>query len=515
MGPWPTANDYSLAVARRAFVHPGLAGLTHKRMRRLNRPALYTGHFSATFALEDAQGRPKALKLFTRDVPDRAERYAAISEFLTRLGSPFFVGFEYLDAAVQTESGRHPGLLMEWADGCTLDRFIADNLDAPDAIRKIGLDVLALADLTEAHGFAHGDLQHENMLVSDRLRLIDYDGLYVPALAGRSAAEHGHQNYQHPGRRNQRFCASIDRFSAIVIYLSLYAAVVAPHVYQSGVVENGLLFRKVDFDDPKRSAVFTALSRTRALGRAARALSALCERSVDDVPSLSVFVGRTGIDLRPRRWRLVDAGRALADRCRDTIERSCRGAERGGAGVRLMRSGAAEVLAGPWAGLVRWGGAWRPVLWSAAIIAVYVGIERFGAGQGPPTTYRPGPVFADRPVPPAAAASEVEQRWIGPADCGKLALWMSHGRAACCRQRDWFGPRLEDDQEQACRCADASVIAATRTPQSRLWDRGPATRAERQCEAADAPMSTGPNAPSRQEPGRGRTIDPTRRDPMP
>ncbi|QLQ08322.1 MAG: hypothetical protein HZY76_21580 [Anaerolineae bacterium] len=51
----------------------------------------------------------------------------------------------------------------------------------------------------QTHGIAHGDLQHGNVLVAaDELRLIDYDGMYVPPLSGRESHEIGHRNYQHP-----------------------------------------------------------------------------------------------------------------------------------------------------------------------------------------------------------------------------------------------------------------------------------------------------------------------------
>ncbi|MBK5956950.1 hypothetical protein CCR97_01785, partial [Rhodoplanes elegans] len=298
MAGWPTANDYSLAVAKRAFVHQRLAGLTFRRMKRINRPVLFTGNYAATFALEDPTGRPKALKLFTRHVPDRADRYAAIAAFLTERTPPQFVGFEYLPQAVQIEGVRYPGLLMDWANGVPLDTYVSANLEAPEALRKIAADILAFAASTEQQGFAHGDLQHDNILVADRLRLIDYDGMFVPAMAGRPAVESGHQNYQHPGRRRQVFGPTIDRFSAIAIYLALQTAIMAPRLYAEHAVENGLLFRKGDFEDPRKSAVIAALDRLRPLRPAARAFAALCAGDVEAVPSLADFAAQTGLGPR-------------------------------------------------------------------------------------------------------------------------------------------------------------------------------------------------------------------------
>ncbi len=71
---------------------------------------------------------------------------------------------------------------------------------------------------------AHGDLQHENIIVSKgELRLVDYDGFFVPSLSSKIAIELGHPHYQHPLRRNSDFNLSIDNFSALVIYISLKA----------------------------------------------------------------------------------------------------------------------------------------------------------------------------------------------------------------------------------------------------------------------------------------------------
>jgi hypothetical protein len=494
MSTWPTAVDYSLAVARRAFVDRHLVGLTYRRMRRVARPVLFTGSFSATFALEDAEHRPKALKLFTRHIADRGLRYGAIAEFLTRLGPPAFVGFAYLETAVEIEHVRYPGLLMDWAHGATLDAFIAHNLEAPDALRKVALEILAFADLTEQHGFAHGDLQHENIRIADRLRLIDYDGMYVPALAGRPAAEHGHLNYQHPGRRQQAFGPTIDRFSAIAIYLCLYTAIVAPHLYRSNVVENGLLFSKADFENPTRSAILSALRRTRGLERAARAFSALCQGSVDAVPSLSDFAARTGIDLRRRTSRIGDLARTLSGLFRSTALPARTGLAGEAAAARGIR--------------VRRLDPWRPLVWTAAIVALYAGVVHLrpdepvvrapAPAQAPVPVPVPGPIaipvpepvpvpvptVAEPRAPEGPVATDPDPIRAGAADRAEQPLRMSEHEAACGRSPDLSDPGPEGGGDPGCGCGD--IVAPSWTPQSRQpADEGPATRAARRCAAPE------------------------------
>jgi hypothetical protein len=69
---------------------------------------------------------------------------------------------------------------------------------------------------------AHGDLQHGNVfVVGEELRLVDYDGMYVPSLTGKTSHEIGHRNYQHPHRTERDFGPHLDTFSAWVIYASL------------------------------------------------------------------------------------------------------------------------------------------------------------------------------------------------------------------------------------------------------------------------------------------------------
>src|ERR1700678_1048743 len=59
--------------------------------------------------------------------------------------------------------------------------------------------------------FAHADLQHGNVLLVPGdaqnklgLKLIDYDGMWVPALADSHSGEVGHPNFQHPLRLKDR-----------------------------------------------------------------------------------------------------------------------------------------------------------------------------------------------------------------------------------------------------------------------------------------------------------------------
>jgi hypothetical protein len=108
---------------------------------------------------------------------------------------------------------------------------------------------------------AHGDLQHGNVLVgSSGLKLVDYDGMFVPALLGKRGTELGQPNYQHPRRADVDFGPSLDSFSAWVIYVSIVALSIYPNLWQTfRGGDDCLLFRRADFEDPDSSRVIRAL----------------------------------------------------------------------------------------------------------------------------------------------------------------------------------------------------------------------------------------------------------------
>src|SRR5207302_11322506 len=90
-----------------------------------------------------------------------------------------------------------------------------------------------------AVSMAHGDLDLSNVLVEQHnthviLRLIDYDNTWIPELVGRNQTEHGHENFQHPSfmpPHQRPYYAGMDRFSALVIYISLKMLVSHPRLY--------------------------------------------------------------------------------------------------------------------------------------------------------------------------------------------------------------------------------------------------------------------------------------------
>jgi len=138
-------------------------------------------------------------------------------------------------------------------------------------------------------GLAHGDLQHGNLLVtqSGGLKLVDYDGMFVPSLAEAGATESGHRNYQSPLRQHD-WGPDLDNFSAWIIYVSLIALAFDPFLWDSipGAGDEALLFHKEDFVSPQSSQALAALrsSARPELQILGKCIYELCSLRLEEIP---------------------------------------------------------------------------------------------------------------------------------------------------------------------------------------------------------------------------------------
>src|ERR1041384_8662490 len=85
--------------------------------------------------------------------------------------------------------------------------------------------------------------------------------MWVPALKGRHATEIGHRAYQHPQRSEQDYGQEIDRFSALVIYLSLAALEKDAKLWERFHTGDNLIFVREDFQQVGRSEIWQQLRR--------------------------------------------------------------------------------------------------------------------------------------------------------------------------------------------------------------------------------------------------------------
>ncbi|GHH24130.1 hypothetical protein [Streptomyces rubradiris] len=266
---FPTGANYveTLQNPTLCFEDPDLKHGTVQQSPVLG-PKAISGNFASVFSITAPGGQRYALKCFTRDSSTLEARYQAISGQLAglepaKLSQPWPVGIEYLPRGVLVAGEWYPALKMAWVEGTNLITWIERNIRDTTAVHKMAERFAALVADLERLGVAHGDLQHGNLLVAadGTFRLVDYDGMYVPALKGQGATENGHRNYQSPTRTSADFGPAMDRFSAWVIYLSLVAIATDPAIWDQLHEAHGefLILKEDDFKEPRSSPAWSLL----------------------------------------------------------------------------------------------------------------------------------------------------------------------------------------------------------------------------------------------------------------
>ncbi|ONI84799.1 hypothetical protein ALI22I_30390 [Saccharothrix sp. ALI-22-I] len=255
---FPSGAAYVEALENTALCFRGtdLAG-AEVRVDALGRPRAISGNFASVFSLTVADGTRYAVKCFTREVREQEARYRAVGEHLAGLDDDWTVGFDYVGQGILVAGTWYPVLRMEWVEAVSLIRWIEQNTDDPAALSDAAARFASLTAELAAAGVGHGDLQHGNILITadGSMKLVDYDGVYVPALAGLPAAESGHRNYQSPDRTASDFGPEVDRFSSWVVYLSLVALAADPALWRQLRDEDAehLILAESDFADPAAS----------------------------------------------------------------------------------------------------------------------------------------------------------------------------------------------------------------------------------------------------------------------
>lgn len=248
-------------------------------------PRMMTGGNAVVFKVR-IDGKPWALKCYTKPHVSVGTVYEAIPQ----LGSDLLCESRFLPQEIFVSGpgggAWYDATLTEWAEGHTLEFAIRKALRDSGALHKTRCKAgrcmcsdavggtghnTALASLAENFDrlagellnspWAHGDLKPENIIVapSGRMRLIDYDAMFVPQLAGRKADEQGTPLYQHPRRSIHHFDRHIDDYPVALISATLHALALDERLHITFGNSDSFLFTPAEILDGRSEGYRAAL----------------------------------------------------------------------------------------------------------------------------------------------------------------------------------------------------------------------------------------------------------------
>ena len=262
---YPLISEY-LAAIRDA--HDNLDKLSHlvPVLDNYGDPYRSSGAFAVVFKMKDEQtGKCYALKCFTEEQEGRAEAYRQIAEELEFVDLPYITSVKYMEKELfvdsNCEDNEFPVLLMDWIEGETMEAYIADHYMDSYAMSMLCYRFCKMAAWLRSQPFAHGDIKPDNIMVrSDgTLTLVDYDGMFVPAMKGQKSPTIGTKDFSHPLRTIDDFDETIDDFALASIALSLKAISLNPSLLDEYGASDRLLFSAADYLDLSKSETMTAL----------------------------------------------------------------------------------------------------------------------------------------------------------------------------------------------------------------------------------------------------------------
>lgn len=309
--PWPRPADFSIMLQnpKIAFKDPDLRMCTIARDNN-NAPKACSGAFAVVYKGTYQQGASRngdiAIRVFSSPSDERQERYLHLCSHLRFNCPKCLVDFQYLEKGIlHGRSGKwYPIIVMEWVSGEILYNYVRERCHTGDkqGLLRLSEKWIELASELSRAKIAHGDLQHANVMVTDRgeLKLVDYDTMSVPALEGRRNLELGVVPYQNPQRtENTLLFPGLDHFSVLFIYVALRALTASPGLWdiyveppKNYLYYDKLLIRETDLQNPSGSNLIRDLRRSPDLQvrKFTELLIGYWKSKLSDIPPLDTLI---------------------------------------------------------------------------------------------------------------------------------------------------------------------------------------------------------------------------------
>ena len=254
-------------------------------------PIMSNGNFAVVYKMVDENGKFHAVRCFHRYQEGRRQSYKLICEELGKVSSPYLLPIQYMENELYVDSVEYPVLLMDWVDGITLDKYIRMIINDKAKLHSLANNFRQMAIWLLNQPFAHGDLKPDNILVKKdgSLVLVDYDGMYVPAMQGQKAREMGSPDYRNPSRNESVFDGNIDIFPIISILISLELIIEDKGIIDRYGEDDRLLFSEKDYRNINESRTYriATVSYRHDVPELARLLKDLIDGEVVDKEKLT------------------------------------------------------------------------------------------------------------------------------------------------------------------------------------------------------------------------------------
>lgn len=269
---FPTISEYNQAIQQNSrFAFNTLSNLTFIPSRSMPVKIFSFGSGSYAVVFKAVDGHKEyAIRCFISAENENIERYRKITSYLKAINESWVTDIELLENEINVIGKSFPIIKMEWIDGQLINNYVSQNLNNNTRLTELQEEIIKVSQSLERHQIGHGDIQCGNVIVAKGIagkpliKLIDYDGMYIPSFASQKNLERGRTEFQHPNRSHFEFNERMDRFSFWVILTALealkYDKTLWNEVMQDGFNSlDNFLFIGDDFKYHYNSKVFKRL----------------------------------------------------------------------------------------------------------------------------------------------------------------------------------------------------------------------------------------------------------------